>query len=139
MTCVFCLIVKGESPATVFQEWDDALAIKPLVGVNMYHALIIPKIHVRNYTEDPAVSVATYARAVEYGSQFADSNVVTSQGKPATQSIFHLHFHIVPRHEKDELMLPWGSMFGEDPSKPHWCRIARDMDEVLNKYKSERE
>lgn len=141
MTCIFCEIVKGNSPATVFQAWDDAIAIKPLVGVHPMHALIIPKTHVKDFTENLFVSGRMMYLAGEYAKRwgFESANVVTSMGKPATQSIFHLHIHVVPRYEDDELMLPWGSMFGEDPSKPHWCRIARDMDEVLSKYRAEKD
>ena len=36
-----------------------------------------------------------------------DYNVITSAGRAATQTVMHLHFHLVPREPGDGLMLPW--------------------------------
>lgn len=103
--CVFCKILDGQAPAHVYREWDDAIAIRPLGGVTTGHALIIPRKHVRDALEDPAVTAATMARAAEYG--LAPCNIITSVGPLATQTVFHLHVHVVPRYPGDGLHLPW--------------------------------
>ena len=131
MSCIFCDIIAGEAPAVFLAEWRDTVAFVPLGPVADGHALIVPKRHVANAIENPHETSRTMRRAAEYAAQFEFSNIVTSIGQPATQSIFHLHIHVVPRHKNDKLMLPWGTMYGEDPQAPHWCRVADDLQRQL--------
>jgi histidine triad (HIT) family protein len=56
---------------------------------------------------DPAVSAAAMRAASELA--VAPCNLITSAGREATQSVFHLHLHVVPRRENDRLALPWHS------------------------------
>jgi histidine triad (HIT) family protein len=107
--CVFCEIVAGQAPATVVKEWDDALAIVPLGPVVDGHTLVIPKQHVADFGENPEVSAATMLRAAELAAGNRPMNLITSRGREATQSVFHLHLHLVPRAENDGLALPWYS------------------------------
>jgi histidine triad (HIT) family protein len=107
--CVFCAIVKGEAPAQIVHEWSDALAIVPLGPVVEGHLLVIPKQHVADVGENPAVSAGAAAYAAELASGLPAVNVITSKGRAATQSVAHLHWHIVPRAEDDGLALPWYS------------------------------
>lgn len=104
--CPFCAIVAGRAPAEIVHEWDDALAIVPLNPVTDGHLLVIPKVHVADVGHDPHVSAATMQRAAELAAE-QWCNVITSRGRVATQSVFHLHIHIVPRREDDGLALPW--------------------------------
>jgi histidine triad (HIT) family protein len=69
------------------------------------HVLVIPKTHVRDFQDDPIVTAATMARAAELGD--GQMNLITSAGEAATQTVFHLHVHLVPRTEGDGLTLPW--------------------------------
>jgi histidine triad (HIT) family protein len=107
--CVFCDIAAGQAPATIVREWDDALAILPLGSVVDGHLLVIPRQHVADFGEDPEVSAATMRRAAELATGDRPMNVITSRGREATQSVFHLHLHLVPRAENDGLALPWYS------------------------------
>lgn len=109
--CPFCEIVAGRAPATVVQEWDDAVAIVPLGPVVEGHTLVIPKTHVPDWVEDPTVTGATATRAAELAQELdlAIGNLITSAGEEATQSVFHLHLHLIPRAENDGLALPWHS------------------------------
>lgn len=109
--CIFCEIVAGQAPATVVQEWGDAIAIVPLGPVVDGHTLVIPKQHVADFTEDPDVTAVAAGRAAELGRdlQLKHTNLITSKGVHATQSVFHLHLHLVPRTENDGLALPWYS------------------------------
>ena len=105
--CVFCAIIRGEAPATIVHDWDDALAIVPLDPVVDGHLLVLPKQHVADFGVDPDVSAAVMRRAAEIVPHPA--NIITSLGREATQSVWHLHAHIVPRAENDGLALPWYS------------------------------
>lgn len=105
--CVFCEIVAGRAPATVVRRWSDALAIVPLGPVTPGHVLIIPTEHVTDATTDPEVTAATYRRAAEYAQP--PCNLITNAGRVATQSVFHLHVHVIPRAHRDGLALPWHS------------------------------
>lgn len=105
--CIYCSIVRGEAPANVVHEWPDAMAIVPLGPVVEGHVLVIPKRHVVDAASDSETSAVVMRRAAEIVPWPA--NIITSRGAEATQSVFHLHLHIVPRAENDGLALPWHS------------------------------
>lgn len=46
-------------------------------------------------------------RAAELMAEHPDANIITSKGSLATQTVFHLHVHLVPRAAGDGLPLPW--------------------------------
>lgn len=110
--CIFCRIVSGEAALDTYiaKQWPDAIAFGPLRPVTVGHLLVIPKTHVADFTEEPEVSALTMRRASELmqGSP-TPMNLITSKGVEATQSVFHLHLHLVPRAEYDDLKLPWHS------------------------------
>ena len=105
--CVFCGIIAGTEPATIVRRWPDAIAVVPLGPVVAGHLLVIPTAHVRDALTNPDVTAATMRRAAELAPH--PCNLITSAGREATQSVFHLHVHIVPRAVDDGLALPWYS------------------------------
>jgi histidine triad (HIT) family protein len=111
--CVFCEIVAGREPAAVVRQWPDAIAIIPLNPVVFGHTLVIPNEHVRDFTENPAVSAVVMRRAAELAAP--PCNLITSAGREATQSVWHLHAHLVPRATDDGLALPWYSGLSRKP------------------------
>jgi histidine triad (HIT) family protein len=111
--CVFCKIIQGLAPAHKVHEWDDAIAIVPLAPVTGErflpgegHVLVMPKTHVPDYAFNPEVTGRTFKRAAELA-DLRDSNLITSKGESATQTVHHLHVHLVPRVPRDGLPLPW--------------------------------
>lgn len=128
--CVFCAIVAGTAPATIVWDWPDALAFVPLNPVTEGHTLVVPKPHVADFTEDPAVSAATMQRAAALARQMdRQMNLITSKGVDATQSVFHLHLHLVPRAEDDGLALPWYSGRRRRRTSESTLALARRMQE----------
>ncbi|MGP4115429.1 HIT family protein [Streptomyces sp. 4N509B] len=109
---MFCRIVNGREPATVVRAWPDAAAIVPLHPVTPGHLLVIPHAHVVDFTENPEVSAAAMRRAAELAAGAGPSNLITSRGREATQTVFHLHLHLVPRSTGDGLALPWPTPTG---------------------------
>ena len=102
--CVFCRRVRrGEFGHQI----RNCVAFAPLNPVAPGHMLVIPREHVPNATSDPEISAsvmyaaATIARTVGY------CNIITSVGIHASQTVNHLHLHIVPRFPNDGLHLPW--------------------------------
>lgn len=111
--CPFCEIVAGRAPArwiTSPDRWPDAVAFVPLNPVTEGHCLVVPKVHVRDFSVEPEVSAATMRRAAELMRWTnRPMNVITSRGREATQSVLHLHLHLIPRSADDGLALPWHS------------------------------
>jgi histidine triad (HIT) family protein len=110
MDCVFCQIVAGEAPALIIREWPDALAIIPLNPVVEGHLLILPKAHVLHFADDPVVTGVVMARAAELAGKrrgYGQANLITSMGDAATQTVLHLHVHVIPREDGDNVSLPW--------------------------------
>jgi len=104
--CPFCdRIAAGEYD----EEYDGIVDFEPLNPVTPGHRLVVPKIHVADALEDLAVSAEAMAYAANRAKAvgLSSCNLITSAGTDATQTVFHLHIHIVPRHEGDGLALPW--------------------------------
>ena len=104
--CVFCDTSKIKS--TIEIESDKVMVFQPLNPVVKGHLLVVPKKHIVDFTDDPETFLETAmvasVTAKELGGEY---NLITSKGRNATQSVFHLHIHLVPRKENDNLMLPW--------------------------------
>jgi histidine triad (HIT) family protein len=105
--CVFCAIIAGHTPATAVRRWPETIAIRPRRPVTDGHILVIPHRHVTDVGADPSASAQTMARAAELAAHLDAANVITSKGAAATQTVFHLHLHVVPRQVGDGLPLPW--------------------------------
>ncbi|GGP80512.1 HIT family protein [Streptomyces melanogenes] len=107
--CPFCRIIHDGAPATIVHEWTDALAIVPRSGgCTEGHLLVLPRGHVPDFMTDPVVSATVQLRAAELAQQLGGQwNYLTSCGPDATQSVLHLHGHLIPRAAGDGLALPW--------------------------------
>ena len=124
MTCVFCDIVQLKAPATVVGETFNNILIVPLNPVTPGHILVIPKAHVEDFSTNPFISASAMKAASEFVDKTDDPlytsvNLITSKGVEATQSVFHLHLHIVPRKANDGLALPWYSGKTKKKELPH--------------------
>lgn len=106
-TCPFCAIVEHRTPAEVLAETAGTVTIVPLNPVTDGHVLIIPKRHVRDAAESAAVTALAFGRAALWIRDVGPCNLITSVGPEATQSVFHLHLHVIPRRADDGLRLPW--------------------------------
>lgn len=116
--CVFCERVENkqyEHRYTGFgvEEELDVVRFEPLNPVTPGHKLFVPAKHLewRDFDWESSVhdGVATAIWwATQFGVGVAKSfNIITSNGSPATQTIPHVHVHLVPRREGDGLHLPW--------------------------------
>ncbi len=113
-SCPFCQIVEGQSPAEVIYESESALAFFPLEPATRGHTMVIPKRHIRSFLEAEPSDVQPLGDAVLEVSRALRSvlspegmNLITSSGEAASQSVSHLHVHLVPRWEGDAVGEIW--------------------------------
>jgi histidine triad (HIT) family protein len=102
---IFARILRGEIPSHKIYEDADTLVIMDVMPQSKGHALVIPKQKSRNLLDaDPAVLAAalTIAQKIAKASikAFAADGVMLVQYNeaPAGQTVFHLHFHVIPRY-----------------------------------------
>lgn len=110
--CVFCRILNDSNePAEIVWSTVNSIGIVPLNPVTEGHVIIVPNVHVSDALEEPDVTGTTMHDAAWYAKSegIGPVNFITSVGREATQSVFHLHIHVVPRAENDGLALPWYS------------------------------
>ncbi|MEV0040980.1 HIT family protein [Streptomyces sp. NPDC050804] len=107
--CLFCAIIHDGAPATIVREWADALALVPRSsGRTIGHFLVLPRDHVADFTTDPVVSATVQMRAAELAQELCGQwNYPTSRCEVNTQTVCHLHGHLVARTADDGLALPW--------------------------------
>lgn len=105
MTCVFCRIIAGYDPAEIVMAWPAAIAIVPLDPVVDGHIIVMPRAHVEDLTTNPTLTGVVMRHAAQLA--IPPCNIITSAGAEATQTIGHLHVHLVPRRAGDGLALPW--------------------------------
>src|ERR1700682_3461571 len=109
--CIFCKIVKGEIPSDKIYEDDAVLAFMDIRPVSRGHALVIPKKHTNDIME---TDNDTAAELIHKSKQIADAivkavnadgfTISTNNGEAAGQTVFHVHFHVIPRFKKDGLI-----------------------------------
>src|SRR3954468_1718413 len=107
-TCLFCAIAGGDAPATVVLDEPDTVGFLDVRPVFPGHVLVVPRVHIETLTDLPRdaidplfaatqrVAAAVVRGTGAQGSFVAINNVVS-------QSVPHLHVHVVPRTKGDGL------------------------------------
>lgn len=118
MDCIFCEIASGNAEAQVIFENENYKAFLDINPVNYGHTLVIPKTHFDNFLTIPEdkllglIKLTQFLAGVIKRSLNADGfNIISNNGASAGQSVFHSHFHIIPRFEKDFQMKPEVKMY----------------------------
>ena len=106
--CVFCAIVAGKAPAQVVLDDDDCLAFLDTRPLFPGHTLLVPRAHHETLVDLPPdlveplfANARRLASAVEVGLGAVGSFVAINNR--VSQSVPHLHVHVVPRTPKDGL------------------------------------
>jgi histidine triad (HIT) family protein len=114
---IFVKILKGEIPSHKVYEDEHTLAFMDVMPQAPGHLLVIPKTGSRNLLDaDPAVLLnimpVVQKLAIAAKQVFAADGVVVAQfNEPAAgQTVFHLHFHVIPRREGEPLKPHSGQM-----------------------------
>jgi histidine triad (HIT) family protein len=135
-TNLFAKILRGELPAVKVFEDDETLAFMDIFPQTRGHFLVVPKnVQARNFLELPAEKVAPLMARVQRLAIAAEKAlkpdgvaVVTFNGAPAGQTIFHLHWHIIPRYEGERLA---GHSHGQKAEIPELEKLAREIAAAL--------
>ena len=120
MTCLFCKIIAGEIPCNKLFENDRVIAFLDIKPVNPGHTLIVSKLHTENILDTPeselkemiAVTKKLIPKILD--TIKADAfNIHINNNKTAGQEIPHIHFHIIPRFENDNIEMWKGKDYKE--------------------------
>lgn len=106
--CIFCKIIDRKAHSTIVYEDKVSLAFLDHFPLNSGHTLVVPKKHYATMQEMPSedvgrlfVSVAKVMRGVHEATRADGINIGQSNGVAASQEVFHMHVHIIPRFNND--------------------------------------
>lgn len=129
-TNIFARILRGEVPCHRVHEDDLTLAFMDVSPISKGHTLILPKAKARNILDVPAdalaatiLTVGRVARAAKAAFEAEGVQIMQFNEAPAGQSVFHLHFHVVPRWVGVAVRPHGGPMEKPEVLKEHAERI----------------
>lgn len=144
--CAFCAVVAGDVQADVVHRGERTLAFLDTTPIFHGHVLLVPRTHVQTLAELPADEVAAFfsvaqrlERAVETATEAPGSLLLINN--VISQSVPHLHLHVIPRRPKDGLRFflgprhPYG---GAEQSADVARRIAAELGEAPEEGQPER-
>lgn len=127
---VFAKILRGEIPCVKLYEDEKTLAFMDVMPQAQGHTLVIPKEKAENILdlspEGASALMATtqkIAKAVKKGLQAPGIMLAMLNGAPAGQSVFHIHFHVIPRTHGIELGLHARAMVDPKTLEPIAAKI----------------
>ncbi len=108
MTCLFCRIIAGAEPASIVVETSETVGFLDTRPVFTGHVLIVPRDHIPTLVELPDRLVAplfTCARSVAAAmvSALSAQGSFVAMNNTVSQSVPHVHVHVVPRTKGDGL------------------------------------
>ena len=134
--CPFCEIVERDDPDAreVYRD-GEAVAFFPTEPATLGHTVLVPRLHVPDIWTLPEGIAAHLGKvAVRLASAVRRAvvpdglNIIQSNGSAATQTVFHLHVHLVPRWENDAVGRIW---------PPETNYTEEQKDEVWERLKAE--
>jgi histidine triad (HIT) family protein len=134
-SCTFCAIVAGDLPAHVVLDDDVVVAFLDNRPLFPGHVLVVPRHHVETLPDLPAADVGPYFERVQALSS-AVRHATGAQGSfvacnnTVSQSVPHLHTHVVPRTKGDGLRgFFWPRTRYDDDA--HAAAVAADIAAAL--------
>lgn len=106
--CVFCQIIAKKVPSRVVYEDEHGIVFLDISGDVAGHLILAPKKHTENLLDTDVDMLQKMQIAISQVNEhlikncgYDGVNILSASGKAAGQSVNHLHFHIIPRREKD--------------------------------------
>ena len=113
-TCPFCAIVTGVADANIVARFESVIAFLPKHPACLGHTLVVPTDHIEDIWSLDVVTASKLseatmkvARAVKSAVDPVGLNIIQSNGEAATQTIPHLHIHVLPRWRGDGIGPAW--------------------------------
>ena len=110
--CIFCEIIKGNIPSKKVYEDDNVLAILDISQITKGHTLVLPKKHFDNfldlddkYASHVFLAAKKITKMIDKAYKPLGFNIINNCNEIAGQSVMHYHLHIIPRYEKNELVM----------------------------------
>lgn len=112
---IFSRILDGEIPCHRVYEDDHVLAFLDVGPLSLGHVLVIPKERVaflHELSDEASAAIGRVlprlAKAIVEVTGCPDYNVLQNNGAAANQAVFHVHFHIIPKHaDGSGLQIEW--------------------------------
>lgn len=112
--CVFCRIIDGTLPSIKLYEDDETIAFMDIKPFSEGHCLAVTKGHWPDISSIPAEAMAATAKTAHkvgnavWKAMGCDGvSIVQANGTAASQTVFHLHIHMIPRWHKDAGIASW--------------------------------
>jgi len=132
---IFARILRGEISTHKVCEDAQTLAFMDVMPQADGHVLVIPKVEAENLFDLPPDALAAtmlttqrVARAVQKAFDAPGILIAQLNGPAAGQSVFHIHFHVVPRHEGFDLRLHARDMADPAVLAQHAARVRAALD-----------
>ena len=130
--CIFCKLANGVFPTNTIYEDESFRVILDLGPATKGHALILPKNHYANIYEIPEdVAGDVMKLAKKMATHMTEKlncdgfNLVQNNGEAAGQTVFHFHYHLIPRYKDDNQHILW------EPTSPS----AEELEELKDLLK----
>ena len=131
--CIFCKIVRRESPVSAFYEDEVVLGLMTIGPVTQGHAMVIPKQHAACLSDMDeqtgrhlwTITQRTAAAIRHSGVRCEGINLFLADGEAAFQEVFHVHMHVFPRYKGDpfKLVADWENQ----PPREELDRVASQI------------
>ena len=129
--CVFCDILRGESPASLTYEDDTVVGFMDVQPITHGHMLVVPREHAVLMSDlDERAAARTFrvarklAGVVRTTLGAAGVNLFVADGEVAFQDVPHFHVHVIPRYPKDGFGLTFPHTYDQPPARAQLDAIA---------------
>jgi histidine triad (HIT) family protein len=129
--CIFCAIVRGESPASLTHEDDTVIAFMDHQPITHGHMLVVPREHSVLMAE---VNEATAMRTFKVARRLASLarhtlgaggvNLFVADGEIAFQDVPHFHVHVIPRYPNDGFSITFPHGYDHPPARAALDAVA---------------
>jgi histidine triad (HIT) family protein len=129
--CIFCEILRGNSPASFTYEDDTVVAFMDVQPITHGHMLVVPREHAVLMSDvNETVAMRSFRVARKLASVARSTlgatgvNLFVADGETAFQDVPHFHVHVIPRYPNDGFGLTFPEHYGQPPNRAALETIA---------------